>query len=126
MDQYYIAGYEDGKPLFAKVGYDLNGNVLPSTTANWLNRTKIGVIEYHDNNLNPGATTNTLSWKIASPVIQELAGKGIETVTRAILLKSDDTANYPDIYVMFTTGKIGLENKTVSLNMKLSQNIIAE
>ena len=126
LDQYYIADYDGDKPLFAKIGYDLNGKPLPITAANWLNRYKVGVIEYHDNNLNPGATTNTLSWKISSPVIQELAGKGIETVTRAILLKSDDTANYPDIYVMFTTGKIGLENKTVSLNMNLSKNIIAE
>jgi len=126
LDQYYIADYDGDKPLFAKIGYDLNGKPLPISASNWLNRYKVGIIEYHDNNLNPGAATNTLSWKIASPVIQELAGKGIETVTRAILLKSDDTANYPDIYVMFTTGKIGLENKTVSLNMNLSKNIIAE
>jgi hypothetical protein len=125
--QFYIAGTDaTGKYQFAEVGYDLNGNPLPATTANWLNRTYIGTIEYHDNTTDPGAATNTLSWKIPASVIQQLATKGIATVTRAILLKSDDTANYPDIYVVFKSGKIGLEDKTVSLNMNLTKNIIAE
>jgi hypothetical protein len=90
-----------------------------------LNKIGIGRIAYDDRQVAPGATTNTLIWTIDAAEVQMLANAGIDHVTRAILLKSNDII-YPDIFVIFNSGKISLENKTVTANMHLSEKIIAE
>ncbi|MBP5339273.1 MAG: hypothetical protein J6Z14_08255 [Prevotella sp.] len=87
---------------------------------------KIGNVEVIEAiNTATGATTSTLVWDIKKKQIQDLAVEGIEKVSRAIKLKSNNSL-YPDMYVIFHSGKIAMKEINVVGDMGLKKHIIAQ
>ena len=122
LDQYYItneaaylANPTGVKPEFAPV-------VASDLT---LKKVKVGTIAYESGGIG-GLDTETMKWDIDGLEITALAEKGINTVTRAILLESNDVYNYPNIYVVFKSGTISVSDKTVSANMNVTAKRINE
>ena len=120
LDQYYIqneaaylANPSTVTPVFKAV----------TTTGN---NCKIGTIVYDMGGAGAGLGTSILKWDIDALEITDLASRGVTSVTRAILLKSDDPVNYPDMYVIFKSGAVKVDDKTVTANMNVTAKRIAE
>ena len=68
----------------------------------------VGTINaYHDTQVTEsGAATHTLEWTLTSAQAQEIfMANPYKQVSRAIKYESKDKSRWPDVYVMFTTGK---------------------
>ncbi len=133
LDQYYI---ENEKAYFANPYSESNPDGVRAkfmaVKATPLSQAKVGKIFYDFGGTNAGLGTSILKWDIDQLEIRALATatpKALSddnTMTRAILLKSNNPANYPDIYVIFKSGEIKLENKEVVLNVGVTAHRINE
>jgi len=129
LDQYYLtnekawlADEKNVQPQFAAVN-DLNSRYRFH---------HIGKIAYVEGGIGTGGLgTSILKWDLTVSEVRAIAavddtdGKW-ETVVRAILLKSDDTTLYPDLYIIFKSGNITITDKDVVANMGVSTHRIAE
>ena len=120
LDQFYIenesaflADPENVQPSFKPV--------LSSPTI----KAKAGSIWYDHGGINP-LRVGIFKWDMLSSEVTAFTSAGIPYLTRAVCLKSDDSVNYPDIYVILKSGRISVENKEVVLDMGVSSHRINE
>jgi hypothetical protein len=133
LDQYYIANEAAyfANPYSASNPNGVRADFQP-VKATPLSQSKVGKIFYDFGGTGGGLGTSILKWDIDQLEIRNLATatpkalSSDDTMTRAILLKSKDSSNYPDIYVIFKSGKISLENKEVVLNVGVTAHRINE
>ena len=99
---------------------DVSGNPNPQ------NGMAIGQISYIKRASITGTETSILEWTVTAAKIQKLADAGVTSIVRAIKLNSADKYNYPDMYIIFETGVISVENKTVKGDAELTKHIIKQ
>jgi outer membrane murein-binding lipoprotein Lpp len=113
----YLADRENVTPEFAKVD---------DTSANY-KLWSIGEIAYIQGAIGTGGLgTSILTWNMTDEEVKAVCQQAWSPVVRAIKLVSDDTGTYPNLYVIFVSGKFEIDNKEVVADMDLTAHIIKE
>ena len=123
LDQYYIkneADYlkdpENVTPQFEKLD-----RTTPSGKLSY-----VGKIAYEEGIAAGGLGTSILDWTVPAAKVYEIAETaGWDVVVRAIKLESRNRA-LPDLFVIFVSGKVSIEDKTVEVDMKVIDHRIKE